>query len=261
MATRRLFLQLMAAGGCAPALGDLAGSIECLTSTPTNPGPDPDPAPGTDPDPGPTPGTHPPLAVGEVLLDYSAGVPSGASVAAAGFAGAVRYCSAPREPWMLGKPVKAAEVADFHANGLVVVSCYQYGKGATADWKGGYAGGVDHAGKGLAIHNGIGGPADRPIYAAIDDNPTADQLGLVADYLRGWESVIGHARTGVYANYPTIEHLRSLGLGSWYWMHNWGSGGMVHPAAHLHQYAIDSGTVDGVGIDRNRVLKADVGQW
>lgn len=254
MATRRSFLRNAALGGLALNAPAILGSLDNLINNPPVPG-GPPPAPG--------PSLPPPSSndVGQILIDYSAGVPSGRSVRAAGYRGVIRYMSAPRESWMAAKPMRAPEVADMKANGLVIVSCYQFGKGATSDWRFGFSGGVDHAKKGIGYHMAAGGPANAPIYAAIDDNPTSAELNLVADYIRGWESVIGKARTGVYANYPTIEFLIGRGLGTYYWMHNWGSGGRVHPAAHIHQFEIDRLRVDGIGIDRNRILKANYGQW
>ncbi|MBB3037262.1 DUF1906 domain-containing protein [Hoyosella altamirensis] len=253
MATRRSFIQHAALGGLALNAPGLLGSLDDLMNSP-GPGGTPPPSP----QPSPPPNSN---DVGQTLIDYSAGVPSGRSIKNAGYRGVIRYMSERRESWMLGKPMRAAEVADMKANGLVIVSCYQFGKGATSDWRAGFNGGVTHAAKGIALHQAAGGPSNVPIYAAIDDNPTSSELELVAGYIRGWESVIGKGRTGVYANYPTIDFLRGRGLGTFFWMHNWGSGGRVHPAAHIHQFEIDRLKVDGIGIDRNRILKANYGQW
>src|SRR5699024_4317878 len=72
------------------------------------------------------------------LIDYSAGVPSPESIRAAGYKGAIRYCSEPRAAWMHGKPMRRTEAQALHDAGLEVVSCYQYGKGEDSDWHGGY---------------------------------------------------------------------------------------------------------------------------
>jgi hypothetical protein len=200
-----------------------------------------------------------------LLVDYSRGVPRAEALRAAGYAGAIRYVSdrRPGAEWMLGKPLRSEEVAALRACGLQVVSCYQYGKAATADWRGGYAAGVRHAARGLELHRAAGGPANRPIYASIDDNPTAAQFTeLIAPYLRGWQAVLGADNVGVYANAPTIERARTAGLGRWYWQHDWGSpAGYVHPAAHLHQLSGRGGVVDGIDIDVNAILMPDYGQW
>jgi Domain of unknown function (DUF1906) len=200
-----------------------------------------------------------------ILLDYAAGVISAADLRASGAIGAIRYVSdrRPGGEWMRGKPIQLEEARDLYHNGLKIVSCYQFGKQDSADWLGGQDAGVRHAQRGWQLHVAAGGSYGAPIYASIDDSPTPDQYRQqVAPYLRGWESVLGHQRVGVYANAPTIEWARQDGLGSYYWQHNWGSPpGFVHPAAHLHQVEIDKRSVGGVGVDINQVLKPNFGQW
>ncbi|MEU6833198.1 DUF1906 domain-containing protein [Nocardia beijingensis] len=199
------------------------------------------------------------------LIDYAGGVPSAAAIRDAGHIGVIRYVSdrRPGAEWMAGKPLGSAEVDDLKAAGLQIVSCYQFGKGPTADWRGGLEAGKRHAERGLALHRAAGGPDNVPIYASIDDNPSpVDFATMIAPYLLGWQSVLGPENTGVYANTPTIELARAAGLGSWYWQHNWGTPkGFVHPAANLHQFEIDKQSIDGVGIDVNNVLTPDFGQW
>ena len=199
------------------------------------------------------------------LLDYAGGVPSAAAIVAAGHIGVIRYVSDRRKgaEWMVGKPLQAAEVDDLRAAGLEIVSCYQYGKADTADWRGGLEAGKRHAARGLELHRAAGGPDNCPIYASIDDNPSVAELAtLIGPYLLGWESVIGKENTGVYANAPTITAMQAAGIGSWFWQHNWGTpAGFVHPAAHLHQFEIDKRAVGGVAVDLNAALKPDYGQW
>ena len=111
------------------------------------------------------------------VIDYSAGVPSARAVKAAGHLGAVRYVSErrPGAAWMLGKPVTLAETRDFKAHGLATASVYQFGRAETADWLAGAAGAAVHAPEAIRIHRAAGGPTGRPIYVAIDDNPTREQ--------------------------------------------------------------------------------------
>lgn len=195
------------------------------------------------------------------LIDYSAGIPSPAAIRAAGHKGVIRYCSDARAKWM-AKPMRADEAAAMQAAGLTVVSCYQYGKDATSDWHGGFDAGVNHARRGLELHKAAGGPAGRPIYMSIDSNPTRAQFDTqVKPFLQGCESVLGHGATGIYGNAPTIDWAVAAGLGSFFWLHNWGSEGRVPAATHIHQTRIDKDKVDGVGVDLNSILKADYGQW
>lgn len=199
------------------------------------------------------------------LVDYSAGILTPAEISAAGHRGAIRYVSEPRPgaEWMLGKPMRAEEATALLDAGLDVVSCYQFGKAETADWRGGFAAGVDHATRGIALHLAAGGPANRPIYAAIDDDPSfEDFTALIDPYLRGWAEVIGADNVGIYGNSPTIDWALAAGVGRWFWQHNWGTPrGYVHPAAHLHQVRIDDDTVGTVGVDINNVLVDNFGQW
>src|ERR1700677_65836 len=97
-----------------------------------------------------------------------------------------------------------------------------------------------------------------PIYASIDDDPSFEKYqAQVAPYLRAWESVVGHQRTGVYRNSKTIEWALHDGLGSYFWQHNWGSPG---GRTHLHQVEIDKRHVVGVGVDINNICKPQFGQ-
>jgi len=209
--------------------------------------------------------TAPASAALGTLLDYAAGVIPASQIRAAGAVGSIRYVSdrRPGGNWMLGKPIQITEARDLAGNGLKIVSCYQYGKGNTADWLGGGAAGVQHARRGMQLHAAAGGPPNAPIYASIDDDPSLEQYKQqVAPYLRSWESVIGHQRTGVYANAKTIDWALQDGLGSYFWQHNWGSPrDYTHPAANLHQVEIDKRSVGGVGVDINEILKPEFGQW
>jgi Domain of unknown function (DUF1906) len=199
------------------------------------------------------------------LLDYAAGVIPASEIRAAGAVGAIRYVSdrRPGGAWMLGKPMQVSEARDLNSSGLKIVSCYQYGKGSTSDWLGGGGAGLQHAKRGMELHAAAGGPASAPIYASIDDDPSLDQYkNQIVPYLRSWESVVGHQRTGIYANSKTIDWALHDGLGAYYWQHNWGSPkGYAHPAAHLHQVEIDKRHVGGVGVDINEILKPQFGQW
>lgn len=199
------------------------------------------------------------------LLDYAAGVIPASEIRAAGAVGAIRYVSdrRPGGAWMLGKPMQVSEARDLNSGGLKIVSCYQYGKGSTSDWLGGGGAGLQHAKRGMELHAAAGGPASAPIYASIDDDPSLDQYkNQIVPYLRSWESVVGHQRTGIYANSKTIDWALHDGLGAYYWQHNWGSPkGYAHPAAHLHQVEIDKRHIGGVGVDINEILKPQFGQW
>lgn len=211
----------------------------------------------------------PAAALGPILgtvLDYSAGVPSAASVRAAGHLGAVRYVSRrrPGAEWMRGKPVLLPETQDFARNGLAVASVYQFGKADTADWKQGGAGAAVHAPQAIAIHAAAGGPTGRPIYVAIDDNPSRWQYdNQIRPYLQAFRAQLAAAglRLGVYGNYNVIDWCTADGLGEYFWQHDWGSQGRIHPRTTIHQKAGLQTHVGGILVDINNVYAHDWGQW
>lgn len=212
-----------------------------------------------------------PDLVGKLLLDYSAGVPTPQQVRSAGYVGVIRYVSDARDPWMLGKPLHKTEADSFRSAGLIVVSNYQYSKGGntTSDWTVPSDGPGD-ARRGLELHKAAGGPDSAPIYVSIDASPTRTMYTeQVRPYLQGWISVIGADRLGVYCNGRVTQWLIEDGIGKYFWGHNWSDnwrypedGSLVHPAWHIHQFEIDK-KVPGIpfGIDKNRILKPEFGQW
>lgn len=201
------------------------------------------------------------------VLDYAAGVPSARSIKDGGFLGAVRYVSErrPGAAWMLGKPVSATETNNLAALGLETASVYQFGRAETADWKQGALGAATHAPKAIALHVSAGGPTGRPIYIAIDDNPSRNEYdSLIAPYLRAFEAVLktsGYS-AGIYGNYNVIDWAIKDGIGSYFWMHDWGSGGKIHPRTTIHQLPQNKQkTIGGVVCDINNVYARDWGQW
>ena len=202
------------------------------------------------------------------VIDYAAGVPSAASIKAAGHLGAVRYVSQRRpgtENWMLGKPVTLTETRSLAAEGLQTASVYQFGRAETADWLQGAAGAAVHAPQAIALHVAAGGPTGRPIYVAIDDNPTRTQyVNHIRPYLQAFQAALTLAgyRTGVYGNYNVIDWAIADGIGTYFWMHDWGSGGKIHPRTTIHQLPQNKQKViDGVTVDINNVYATDWGQW
>ncbi len=202
------------------------------------------------------------------VIDYAAGVPSAASIRAAGHLGAVRYVSQRRpgtESWMVGKPVTLRETVSLAQYGLQTASVYQYGRDTTADWLRGAAGALEHAPQAIALHVAAGGPKGRPIYIAIDDNPTRAQYeNQIRPYLRAFSAALQAAgyQTGVYGNYHVVEWCTQDGIGEFFWMHDWGSGGRIHPRTTIHQLPeSQQRVIDGVTVDINHVYATDWGQW
>ncbi|MDO5097338.1 MAG: DUF1906 domain-containing protein [Corynebacterium sp.] len=209
-------------------------------------------------------------ALGPVLgtvIDYAAGVPSATAIRDAGHIGTVRYVSQRRpgtETWMVGKPVTIGETQAQARQGLKTASVYQFGKDASADWKQGAAGAAIHAPQAIALHVAAGGPKGRPIYVAIDDNPSRQQYEQqIRPYLQAFNTALrsqGYSM-GVYGNYNTIDWSIQDGLGSYFWQHDWGSNGRIHPRTTIHQKAGFTQVIGGVTVDVNNVYAQDWGQW
>jgi len=201
------------------------------------------------------------------IIDFSAGIPSPAAIKRAGHIGAIRYVSnkRPGAAWMTGKPVSLQETSANAAAGLPTASVYQFGRAETADWKQGAAGAAIHAPQAISLHKAAGGPTNRPIYIAIDDNPTREHYTqFIRPYLQAFSKALSVAgyKTGVYGNYNTIEWASRDGIGTFYWMHDWGSNGKIHPKTTIHQLPQSrQQTIENVIVDVNEVYASDWGQW
>lgn len=201
------------------------------------------------------------------IIDFSSGIPSPAAIKRAGHIGAIRYVSnkRPGAAWMTGKPVTLQEAAANAAAGLPTASVYQFGRAETADWKQGAAGAAIHAPQAISLHKAAGGPTHRPIYIAIDDNPTREHYTqFIRPYLQAFSKALSVAgyQTGVYGNYNTIEWASQDGIGTFYWMHDWGSNGKIHPKTTIHQLPQSrQQTIENVIVDVNEVYASNWGQW
>lgn len=201
------------------------------------------------------------------IIDFSSGIPSPAAIKRAGHIGTIRYVSnkRPGAAWMTGKPVTLQEAAANAAAGLPTASVYQFGRAETADWKQGAAGAAIHAPQTISLHKAAGGPTHRPIYIAIDDNPTREHYTqFIRPYLQAFSKALSVAgyQTGVYGNYNTIEWASQDGIGTFYWMHDWGSNGKIHPKTTIHQLPQSrQQTIENVIVDVNEVYASDWGQW
>lgn len=225
----------------------------------------------TEPEP---PVSRPELKVGDIVIDYSAGVPPATDVKKAGYKGAVRYISPARDAWMKGKPMSKREFDDYRSNGLQVAFVFQNLK---QDWSRGRNGGIEDA-KAAKKHIEMLGVPDAVVYCAIDHNladKSTDALKVwnstAAKYIQGFQSVMGREKTGIYANNLCISWAIEDNLGTYYWQHDWSNDVPVNGRwvrltgvnknAHIHQFPFRKGdSVSGIDIDRNEVLKPYFGQ-
>jgi hypothetical protein len=218
-------------------------------------------------------------AAGLKLIDFSDRLVPADQVAAAGYAGAVVYVSETRPGANFDfKPVTRDYADALRANGLHVVSNYQYGKPGwptPSDYTRGYDGGVADAQTALRLHAAAGGPGSAPIFFSVDEDISADNWkALALPWFRGLNSVMGQQRTGIYGGaracaWAVADDVigRSSTAGHrWAWQARAWSGGQREPSAVLFQSVVftasDPGAlIGGIHVDEDDVLAADYGQW
>jgi len=213
------------------------------------------------------------------LIDFTERLVSPEQIAAAGYGGALVYVSEVRPGADFDfKPVTREYADRMRALGLALVSCYQYGKPGwptPSDYTRGYAGGVADARTALRYHDAAGGPPTAPIYFSVDEDIDATTWKTVAaEWFRGIGSVLGAQRTGIYGHAAAcgwaiadgvVGHSTSEGH-RWAWQTRAWSHGVREPAAVLFQSAVNTAAtpgplIDGIHVDVDDVLAADVGQW
>lgn len=122
---------------------------------------------------------------------------------------------------------------------------------------GGSSQGQSDAMRALAQAKALGYPDACTLYFAVDFDVTPAQEPTVQAYIRAAESVVGHARTGVYGGFYPLQSLHGVGLASWYWQTLAWSGGQRFAPACLYQ---NGQQVFNGGADVNEVL-APFGAW
>lgn len=187
------------------------------------------------------------------ILDYSAGYPGGAAVAAAGYSGVIRYLR--KEGTSVVKPITPAEFADMQAHLRDVALIYQHVQQARP--QAGRPAGVHDAQWAHARALELGGGEPRAIYFAVDFDAVPS---TVADYFAGCGDQLGVDQVGVYGSYRVAQYLLDQGLVRWAWQCTAWSHGAVEPRAHLYQ-RLGTVTVGGVACDVNDVLAPDYGQY
>ena len=213
------------------------------------------------------------------LIDFATRKIPPDQITVAGYGGVVAYVSESRPGANFGAKPITREYADaLRAEGLHIVSTFQYGKpGATApsDFTRGFHGGTEDARTALWLHEAAGGPDSAPIIFSIDEDinlATWNSVGL--EWFRGINSVLGVDRCGIYGHSRVcvwaiedgvVGYSTSAGK-RWAWQTKTWSFGAREPAAVLYQSVIDTQSnpgplVGGTRVDVNDVLAADFGQW
>ncbi|MFD6390898.1 DUF4185 domain-containing protein [Nocardia sp. NPDC060259] len=212
------------------------------------------------------------------LVDHAAARPGAQAVKADGYHGAVRYLVDSPERGLINKKLTPEEAAGYLDLKMPLVSNWQKGKNATADWRRGFDGGVADAEAADAWHRHCGGPAEAPIFFSIDDDLSLSEWNSMAThYLRGAASVLGKERVGAYCKYlacdwavedDVVGMCRDGSGKRFLWQPNtWLGGrplGTISEHACLFQRLIhprDNVKVSGINVDVNDTLTADFGQW
>ena len=218
-------------------------------------------------------------AAGMRLMDFSRRLVPPDQIKSAGYDGALVYVSELRSGATFDfKPVTREYADALRANGLHVVSCYQFGKPGwpdPSDFTRGYDGGVTDAQTALRLHAAAGGRDSAPIFFSVDEDIGLNTWNSVASgWFQGLNSVMGVDRTGIYGGARTCAWAirdgvvgRSTSAGHWWaWQTRAWSHGERDPRAVLYQAVVDTAEspgapLAGTYVDVDEVLAADFGQW
>lgn len=190
-------------------------------------------------------------------VDYSGPRPTAAAMRAAGRDFVVRYVSSPGG---IPKDITRLEADYWRANGIDIAIVFEDSAGRALT--GGRAGGAADARTAVGAVRAAGGPTDGGvIYVAVDvDVSTAAQLTALAEYLRGWATVVPANRLGVYGELAVVRHALDLRLTAYGWQTYAWSAGQWDARAQLQQYR-NAQLLGGVAVDYCRAPAAAFGQW
>jgi hypothetical protein len=168
-------------------------------------------------------------------VDYSWDRPNLGCLAASGKRFVVRYLTRDTT----GKALTQGEAAAILAAGLRLVVLFEDSASRASQ-------GIDAGRQDAQFAQqqlvACGGPANAPIYFAVDQDV---QPSVVQPYFDGVVSELGSARTGVYGSYAVCAGVQSVGLR--FQTYAW-SGGRVLPGVDLYQHQngvqLCGGTVD-----------------
>jgi hypothetical protein len=190
-----------------------------------------------------------------MIIDLAWGRPGVKALEAANVTGVMRYASHDTS----GKNLSWAEAHSYLTATPRKISVGLIWESTAGRVQSGKAGGVADAKAALAMGESWGMPKGRPVYFACDYDAGPHDCD---NYLKGVASVIGLARTGLYAGFGPIHSAFNGGLITWGWQTYAWSGGQWDNRAQLQQYS-NGHTLNGVGIDYNRTGPGhtDWGGW
>jgi hypothetical protein len=186
-------------------------------------------------------------------VDYAWGRPGASALKKAGAKFVCRYLSHDST----GKNLTRTEARQLTSAGIWMVVVWE----STAQRAlSGHAAGVADAKAARTQADACGMPGGRPIYFAVDFDASSGQQAAINSYLDGAASVLGRDRVGLYAGYYVIKRAFDAKKITWGWQTYAWSGGHWDKRAQLQQYSNDH-RINGVGVDYDRAVKDDYGQW
>jgi hypothetical protein len=186
-------------------------------------------------------------------VDYAWGRPGASALKQAGVKFVCRYLSHDTT----GKNLILAEARQLTSAGIWIVVVWE----STAQRAlSGHAAGVADAEAAVQQAAACGMPDGRPIYFAVDFDASSGQQAAINSYLDGTAGVVGRDRVGLYAGYYVVKRAFDAEKITWAWQTYAWSGGHWDGRAQLQQYSNDH-KINGVGLDYDRAVKDDYGQW
>lgn len=197
-------------------------------------------------------------------LDYAYARPDGAALAAAGVTAVGRYLADPAD----GRQIELTEYQNLARAGIRV---WFVREGAATGMLGGRAKGVSDARIAVANLARLG-LEDQVVYAAADWDvgftlgtagevvAAPQQIDACDDYLRGFASVVGIERTGIYGGLYYLNHAYQAGLARRFWQAgavSWNHGLKPAMTVDIEQTTQKPPLPD---TDHNKIHTADYGQ-
>jgi hypothetical protein len=188
-------------------------------------------------------------------VDYSFSRPNPAALKGAGKHFAVRYVGTPHSD----KNLTRTEAAALLTVGIDLVAVYETTAGFMLQENG-----VEAAERAFTNAWNLGMPRTRPIYFALDVNPstfTDSQWSRCYGFLQAARHWVGGPYVGVYGNDVAIDRLVGpMGPTTYGWQTYAWSGGLWSSKAQLQQYRNGVGLAGGL-VDLCRSTVPDFGQW
>lgn len=139
-----------------------------------------------------------------IWADYAGGTVPGAALRGAGYVGAIRYVGIGSG----AKRLTATELASHQTAGITVLGVAE---STATEANNGFGAGVADAKAVLADPL----TATLPVIFATNDQPTYTSADV--QYVAGFASVLGAARTGAYGFASFLTAVRAAGAATWFW--------------------------------------------